>query len=239
MRSRGRRESPDMNEQPHLLVVDDDDRIRDLLGRFLRDNGFRVSSAADAAEARARLALMRFDLLVLDVMMPGESGYELTRDLRRHMQVPILLLTARSEPGDRIEGLEAGADDYLGKPFEPRELLLRIRSILRRSNAGDPGDSAWIRLGSRRFNVETGELLSPDGVVPLTDSETVLLRTFATSARMTLTRDELLRREAVNGSARAVDTQITRLRRKIEQNSKYPRYLQTVRGKGYVLVPDP
>ncbi len=228
-----------MNEQPHLLVVDDDDRIRDLLGRFLRDNGFRVSSAADAAEARARLALMRFDLLVLDVMMPGESGYELTRDLRRHMQVPILLLTARSEPGDRIEGLEAGADDYLGKPFEPRELLLRIRSILRRSSAGDPGDTAWIRLGSRRFNVETGELLSPDGVVPLTDSETVLLRTFATSARMTLTRDELLRREAVNGSARAVDTQITRLRRKIEQNSKYPRYLQTVRGKGYVLVPDP
>ena len=228
-----------MNEQPHLLVVDDDDRIRDLLGRFLRDNGFRVSSAADAAEARARLALMRFDLLVLDVMMPGESGYELTRDLRRHMQVPILLLTARSEPGDRIEGLEAGADDYLGKPFEPRELLLRIRSILRRSSAGDPGDTAWIRLGLRRFNVETGELLSPDGVVPLTDSETVLLRTFATSARMTLTRDELLRREAVNGSARAVDTQITRLRRKIEQNSKYPRYLQTVRGKGYVLVPDP
>lgn len=228
-----------MNEQPHLLVVDDDDRIRDLLGRFLRDNGFRVSSAADAAEARARLALMRFDLLVLDVMMPGESGYELTRDLRRHMQVPILLLTARSEPGDRIEGLEAGADDYLGKPFEPRELLLRIRSILRRSSAGDSGDAAWIRLGSRRFNVETGELLSPDGVVPLTDSETILLRTFAASARMTLTREELLRREAVNGSARAVDTQITRLRRKIEQNSKYPRYLQTVRGKGYVLVPDP
>ncbi len=228
-----------MNEQPHLLVVDDDDRIRDLLGRFLRDNGFRVSSAADAAEARARLALMRFDLLVLDVMMPGETGYELTRDLRRHMQVPILLLTARSEPGDRIEGLEAGADDYLGKPFEPRELLLRIRSILRRSSAGDPGDTDWIRLGQRRFNVETGELISPDGVVPLTDSETILLRTFAASARMTLTRDELLRREAVNGSARAVDTQITRLRRKIEQNSKYPRYLQTVRGKGYVLVPDP
>ncbi len=228
-----------MNEQPHLLVVDDDDRIRDLLGRFLRDNGFRVSSAADAAEARARLALMRFDLLVLDVMMPGESGYELTRDLRRHMRVPILLLTARSEPGDRIEGLEAGADDYLGKPFEPRELLLRIRSILRRSSTGDSGDASWIRLGSRRFNVETGDLLSPDGIVPLTDSETILLRTFAASARMTLTREELLRREAVNGSARAVDTQITRLRRKIEENSKYPRYLQTVRGKGYVLVPDP
>ena len=155
------------------------------------------------------------------------------------MRVPILLLTARSEPGDRIEGLEAGADDYLGKPFEPRELLLRIRSILRRSSTGDSGDASWIRLGSRRFNVETGDLLSPDGIVPLTDSETILLRTFAASARMTLTREELLRREAVNGSARAVDTQITRLRRKIEENSKYPRYLQTVRGKGYVLVPDP
>lgn len=230
-----------MSDQPHLLIVDDDSRLRDVLGRYLRENGFRVSSAADAAEARAMLALMQFDLIVLDVMMPGETGVSFTRDIRLHMRVPILLLTAMGEAEDRIEGLEAGADDYLVKPFEPLELLLRIRTILRRAGEGgsDGSPGRWIRFGACRFDLETSRLMRDETHVPLTGAETMLLRTFAENPRMTLSRQDLVRRGAVNGEARAVDVQITRLRRKIEDDSRYPRYLQTVRGRGYVLVPGP
>lgn len=220
----------------HILIVDDDNRLRTLLQRYLREAGFRVSAAADAAEARAHLEGLQFDLIVLDLMMPGESGLELTRSLRARMDVPILLLTAMGEPSDRIAGLEEGADDYLAKPFEPRELVLRIEAILRRLRASDahPGT---IRLGDLTFDIERGELTSGDGLVRLTSAEVDLLRLFAQNPGKTIGRAELLEQSGAN-SVRAVDVQITRLRRKIEADPREPRYLQTVWGRGYVLWPD-
>jgi len=225
---------------PHILVVDDDGRLRELLRRFLSDNGFRVSVAADAAEARARMAGVTYDLMVLDVMMPGESGVELTRDLRRRERIPILMLTAMGEAEDRIAGLESGVDDYLAKPFEPRELLLRIRTILRR--VGEPAvpqaaatAAGEVRFGAFRFDV--GQNVLWRGAVPvrLTEAEATLLQAFALSPGVTFTREDLVDGSAVKGGIRTVDVQITRLRRKIEPDPKFPRFLQTVRGKGYVL----
>jgi len=220
----------------HILVVDDDDRLRSLLRRYLSEYGFRVSAAANAEEARIALSGLHFDLLVLDLMMPGENGLELTRDLRRTMNVPILLLTAMGEAADRISGLEHGADDYLAKPFEPRELVLRIDAILRRTSAAAPG-GLQVRLGPLTFDIERGELSGPDGAVRLTSAETDLLRIFALSPGKTIDRGDLLQQSGAT-SVRAVDVQITRLRRKIEDNPKEPRYLQTVWGRGYVLWPD-
>lgn len=220
----------------HILIVDDDNRLRTLLQRYLGEAGFRVSAAANAAEARAHLEGLQFDLIVLDLMMPGESGLELTRSLRARMDVPILLLTAMGEPSDRIAGLEEGADDYLAKPFEPRELVLRIEAILRRLRASDarPGT---IRLGDLRFDIERGELTCGDDLVRLTSAEIDLLRLFAQNPGKTIGRAELLEQSGAN-SVRAVDVQITRLRRKIEADPREPRYLQTVWGRGYVLWPD-
>ena len=227
---------------PHLLIVDDDERIRDLLRRFLIRNGFLVSVARDAGHARRVLAGLGFDLIVMDVMMPGESGVDLTRAIRATQDVPILLLTARGETNDRIEGLEAGADDYLPKPFEPKELLLRINAILRRlpdaaaDEAGeDPADGA----GALRCRARRAE---PRGVpVRLTGTEVQLMRIFADNLRRVVSRARLvedLGREDGHAQERAVDVQITRLRRKIEADPKQPRYLQTVRGEGYMLAPD-
>jgi two-component system, OmpR family, phosphate regulon response regulator OmpR len=225
---------------PHILVVDDDGRLRDLLRRFLTENGFRVSTAADAAEARAKLESLAFDLLVLDVMMPGESGLDLTQDLRRTGVVPILLLTAMAETEDRINGLERGADDYLSKPFEPRELLLRIRTILRRINGASPARAAGapVLLGGLLFDAERLELRGPDRTVRLTEAEAALLRALAQNPGATLSRDDLAQRLDLTGNPRTVDVQVTRLRRKIEPDPRFPRYLQTVRGKGYALLPD-
>jgi two-component system, OmpR family, phosphate regulon response regulator OmpR len=225
---------------PHILVVDDDGRLRDLLRRFLTENGFRVSTAADAAEARAKLESLAFDLLVLDVMMPGESGLDLTQDLRRTGVVPILLLTAMAETEDRINGLERGADDYLSKPFEPRELLLRIRTILRRINGAAPARAAGapVLLGGLLFDAERLELRGPDRTVRLTEAEAALLRALAQNPGATLSRDDLAQRLDLTGNPRTVDVQVTRLRRKIEPDPRFPRYLQTVRGKGYALLPD-
>jgi len=224
-------------ELPHILVIDDDDRLRELLRQFLSDNGFRVSSASDAADARARLTGIRFDLLVLDLMMPGESGLDFAHDLRRTDNVPILMLTAMGEADDRIAGLENGADDYLTKPFEPRELLLRINNILRRvpAPAEVPTD---IRLGSFSFDMRRDELTRDGTPVRLTDVEAALLRVLAERPGAILSRDELTELTGASGGGRAVDVQVTRLRRKIEPNPKLPTYLQTVRGKGYVLRPD-
>jgi two-component system, OmpR family, phosphate regulon response regulator OmpR len=226
---------------PHILVVDDDNRLRELLRRYLATNGFLVTTAADAAEARAKLAGIVFDLLVLDIMMPGETGLELTESLRAGDSVPILLLTARGEPDDRIAGLEAGADDYLAKPFQPRELLLRINSILRRQ-AVRPVETAMaaapIRLGPLVYHAERGELRAGEETIRLTTAEDALLRVLASSPNVVFTRDELTERARVPGSARTVDVQVTRLRRKIEPDPREPRYLQTVRGEGYVLRPD-
>jgi two-component system phosphate regulon response regulator OmpR len=222
---------------PHILVVDDDTRLRGLLRKYLTDSGFRVTTAADAAEARARLASLAFDLIVLDVMMPGESGLAFVRALRPDSQVPILLLTAMGDAQDRVRGLETGADDYLHKPFEPRELVLRIQSILRRLPSEADG-APEICLGDCRFDLAREELKRGPDVVRLTTAEAGLLKALAMSAGAALSREELGRRCAIAGGLRAIDVQVTRLRRKIEPDPKLPRYLQTVRGKGYVLRPD-
>ena len=226
-------------DEHHLLVVDDDARLRELLRRYLFENGFRVTVAADSAEARANLASFAFDLIVLDVMMPGESGLDLTRALRRDgaKRVPILLLTAMAEPGDRIKGLEQGADDYLAKPFEPRELVLRVRNILdRRGLADDPARD--IRLGALRFDPARGELFRGGELVRLTAAEAGLLSCLAGRVGEAVSREELSRATQLGGNLRNVDVQMTRLRRKLETDPRFPRYLQTVRGTGYALKPD-
>ena len=220
---------------PHILVVDDDTRLRELLRKYLIDNGFRVTTASDAADARANLAGFDFDLLVLDVMMPGENGLDLTRAIRCGSRVPILLLTAMGEPANRINGFERGADDYLVKPFEPRELVLRIQTILRRTESTVPAE---LRFGRRRFDVPRKQLLEGDRPVHLTTTEASLLQSLVRHAGETMSRDALIRESRIVGNARTVDVQITRLRRKIEPDPRAPRYLQTVRGEGYILVPD-
>lgn len=223
-------------ELPHILVVDDDLRLREVLRRYLMRNGFLVTAAESAEDAWSKLESLSFDLLVLDVMMPGQSGLDLTERLRRTSQVPILLLTARGEPDDRIAGLEAGADDYLAKPFEPRELVLRITSILRRVPKPAEPDPE-IRLGRWQFVPSREELRCGGEVVRLTSVEASLLKVLAANPGIVLTREELTERSRINGNARTVDVQVTRLRRKIEPDPREPRYLHTVRGEGYVLRP--
>ncbi|MGZ5932377.1 MAG: response regulator [Rhizomicrobium sp.] len=224
-------------EDPHLLVVDDDERLRGLLHRYLTSNGYRVTAAADAADARALMKSMAFDLLVLDVMMPGESGFELTKSLRNHSQVPILMLTAKGHAEDRIAGLELGADDYLPKPFEPRELLLRVGALLRRATPPARSAHAEVRMGDAVYDPERGQLRRKGKPVHLTSSESALLQLFAANAGRSFSRTDLCARLGV-ALERSIDVQVTRLRRKIEEDPKLPLYLQTVRGVGYVLVPD-
>jgi two-component system phosphate regulon response regulator OmpR len=222
---------------PHLLVVDDDERLRALLRRYLLENGFRVTVAADAAEARANLKSLDFDLLILDVMMPGESGFELTASLKAERRVPILLLTAMAEAEHRVHGLEKGADDYLVKPFEARELVLRIRNILARATR-ESRTGGEVRLGGCRFDLKRAELLRGEEPVHLTAAEAALLAALARRAGEPMSREDLAEQAQFSGNVRTVDVQVTRLRRKIEQDPKFPRYLQTVRGTGYVLKPD-
>jgi len=222
---------------PHILVVDDDNRLRELLRKYLSDNGFRVSVASDAAAARQRMAGLTFDMLVLDLMMPGESGLELATDLRRTNPVPILMLTALGEIENRIAGLESGADDYLSKPFEPRELLLRIHSILRRTPvASDP--PRRVSLGEVSYDLERFELSRSGTPIHLTDVEISLLNALAGRPGAIFSREDLTELTGATSGERAIDVQVTRLRRKIEDNPKMPVYLHTVRGKGYVLRPD-
>ena len=226
-----------MNEaDAHLLIVDDDERIRTLLQKFLMRHGFLVTSARDAAHARRILAGLDFDLIVLDVMMPGEDGMALTASLREISNVPILLLTAMGEPKDRVQGLEQGADDYMTKPFEPRELLLRIETALRRSTVVAP--EQVIYLGEFKFDIGRQKLQRDDRIVRLTTIEANLLSTLAQNSGVTMTRDDLISQCRIDGGARTVDVQVTRLRRKIELDPREPRFLQTVRGQGYVLFPD-
>ncbi|HXP97225.1 MAG TPA: response regulator [Telmatospirillum sp.] len=227
-----------MDGQPHILVVDDDTRLRQLLNKYLTENGYLVSTAADAAQARGQLDAMTFDLIVLDVMMPGESGLALTKSLRADNPVPILLLTAMGETTDRINGLEMGADDYLTKPFEPRELLLRINSILRRSARDAPDEPRQCLFGHFIFDLARNELLSSGEAVHLTSAEAALLGVLAGSPGETLSREDLAAKTGNSGNLRTVDVQITRLRKKIEEDPRLPRYLQTVRGRGYVLWTD-
>ncbi len=220
----------------HLLVVDDDERLGQLLKRYLGDNGFRVTVAGDAAAARGQLAAFHFDLLIVDVMMPGETGLSLVADLRRTSRVPVLMLTAMGEPSDRIAGLEAGADDYLAKPFEPRELLLRGGAVLRRAQSV-PTEARSLRFGPFEFDPKRGELARDGQPVALTSGEAMLLRIFAANPGATISRADLAQKTG-GGEGRAIDVQITRLRRKIEDEPKNPRYLQTVWGEGYVLWAD-
>ncbi|MBV9551398.1 MAG: response regulator [Alphaproteobacteria bacterium] len=232
-----------MTDAAHLLVVDDDPRLRDLLRRYLAESGFRVTAAADAGEARARLASFSFDLIVLDVMMPGETGLALTRSLRSPENggnpVPVLLLTAMAEAEDRVNGLESGADDYLAKPFEPRELVLRIRNILqRRPPPDEPAPPAELCFAGFRFDVARGELFRDGELVRLTAGESALLSGLAQGAPAAVSREDLSRAAQFSGNVRNVDVQMTRLRRKVEPDPRNPRYLQTVRGTGYALRPD-
>ena len=225
-------------EMTHLLVVDDDTRLRELLCRYLVENGFRVTVASDAHDARAKLTSFAFDLIVLDIMMPGESGLALTTELRRTSRVPILLLTAMGETEDRITGLERGADDYMPKPFEPRELLLRIRSLLRRVPLEPAPAARAVRFGHHTFDIDRRTLRRGDDEVHLTAAEAELLAALARSPGVALSREELSLQSDSASNSRTVDVQMTRLRRKIETDPRFPRYLQTVRGRGYMLRPD-
>ena len=224
------------DDAPHLLVVDDDRRIRDLLSRFLANEGYRVTTADTAADARAKLEGLSFDLLILDVMMPGESGFDFAQSLRGTANnVPILMLTARDAAESRIKGLEIGADDYLSKPFEPRELALRIANILKRAQPAVMPTVESVRFGPFVYHLARGELRKGDEIIRLTDRERDMLRVLAATPGETVPRMAL----AGNGgtvSERAVDVQINRLRRKTETNPANPLYVQTVRGVGYRLV---
>ncbi len=236
-----------MTDQPHILVVDDDRRIRDLTARYLGEQGFHVVTANDAADARDKMKSLAFDLLVLDIMMPGENGLELTTSLRSESQVPILLLTARSETEDRIAGLKTGADDYLTKPFEPEELVLRIQSILKRARPMERAapQRRVIKFGEFLFELDRRRLFRGEEPVYLTEAETDLLSELCTRAGEVVSREELSssaddaeEASAESSGSRQVDVQVTRLRRKIEADPRFPRYLQTVRGRGYLLQPD-
>lgn len=229
-----------MVENKKLLVVDDDRRLRELLVAFLTENDLHAFAASNAAEARAHIAQQKFDLIILDIMMPGEDGLRLTQSLRQHHTLPILLLTARDQLEDRIEGLESGADDYLTKPFEPRELLARIRAILRRSQNTNINQSIHIKLGEYVFNKHTNQLfLNEKDPIFLSSTELILLKTLAMAPRQPFAREELAQRIGHRVSERTIDVQITRLRRKINDDPRAPRYLQTVRHVGYTLCPDP
>ncbi len=222
------------SSRPHILVVDDDQRIRDLVARYLWDHDFVVMEAGDAAEARKMIADFEFDALVLDVMMPGETGIELTQSLRNELNIPIFLVTALGEIEDRVTGLESGADDYLPKPFEPRELVARLQAILRRTAKPQKNLSPF-KIGNWLFDPESGELSKDEETLNLTTVEANLIRALAGHAGQTVSRDKLAKLCDIDAGARTIDVQVTRLRRKIEADTKNPKYLQTVRGKGYLL----
>jgi len=225
------------DDAPHLLLVDDDRRIRDLLSRFLSGEGYRVTTAMSAKDARAKLNGLHFDLLILDVMMPGETGFDLARFIRSSSSVPIVMLTARHEAESRIEGLQIGADDYVAKPFEPRELVLRIGNILKRSARPPVEMLEQIAFGPYVYHLERGELRQGEETIHLTDRERDMLRVLALSRGETVPRNALTGGGTVN--ERAVDVQINRLRRKIELDPANPLFLQAVRGIGYRLVASP
>ncbi len=222
------------DDAAHLLIVDDDTRIRELLSRYLTDQGFRVTTAADAGEARRKLDGIDFDLLIIDVMMPGESGLSLTRSLREVKTVPILMLTALAESQARIDGLEAGSDDYLPKPFNPRELVLRINNILKRGGQPAQPKIEQVVFGPYTFVIARRELKKAGEIIRLTDREREIMVLFAERAGETIPRHELVGNDIEVGE-RTIDVQINRLRRKIEVDPANPVWLQTVRGIGYRL----
>ena len=228
------------DEPAHVLVVEDDPGLLTLLKRYLSEEGFFVATAGNAADAKEQMGRFSFDLIVMDVMMPGQNGLELTQEIRTTSAIPILLLTARGEPEDRIMGFEHGADDYVPKPFEPRELVLRMQSVLRRASAPalqSPAANTIMRLGTFVYDTARGLLYQGETQIRLTSGEHALLRVLAATPHQPVSREDLAERCEIN-SARAVDVQITRLRRKIEREPREPHYIQTVRGTGYMLVPE-
>lgn len=224
----------DIQTLPHILVVDDDDRIRSLVSRYLNEHGFLSFTAASAAEAREIMEIALFDALVLDVMMPGQDGRSFTRDIRKDNDIPVLLLTAMGEVEDRLGGLQSGADDYLTKPFDPRELVLRLRAILRRRPQEKQVQKQY-RIGRWMYDPQVPELKNGDEIVRLTDVETNLLKALVRRPDTIMSREDLAELCGIDAGERTIDVQVTRLRRKLEEDSKTPRYLQTVRGKGYLL----
>ena len=224
------------NQYDHLLIVDDDNRIRELIKDYLLDQSFYISTASSATEARIKIKNFNFNLIILDIMMPGEDGLSLTKSIRENNEVPILLLTARGDPKDRILGFESGADDYLAKPFEPRELLLRVKSILKRNRINQSKSKTSILMGNVSFDFHRGELLKDNKAVKITSTELTLLKILASKKGKTVPRHKLSSETGV--SERSIDVQVTRLRKKIEIDPKNPRFLQTVWGSGYSLIPD-
>jgi len=230
----GAQKPQDFQSLPHILVVDDDDRIRSLVSRYLNEHGFLSFTAADAQQAKDILKIGAFDALVVDVMMPGQNGRDFTKELRKTSDVPVLLLTAMGEIEDRVAGLQTGADDYLTKPFDPRELLLRLQAILRR-RPQEKVEAKTYRIGRWIYDSQVPELVDGAEVVRLTDVEANLLKALTRRIDTILSREELAELCGVDAGERTIDVQVTRLRRKLEEDSKVPRYLQTVRGKGYLL----
>ncbi|MBL41986.1 MAG: DNA-binding response regulator [Rhodospirillaceae bacterium] len=224
------------NYDDHLLIVDDDNRIRELIKDYLLEQSFYISTASSAVEARIKLKNFSFSLIILDIMMPGEDGLSLTKSIRKNNEVPILLLTARGDPKDRILGFESGADDYLAKPFEPRELLLRVKSILKRNRINLNKSKSRISMGNVSFDLNRGELFKDNKIVKITSTELTLLKILASKKGKTVARHKLSNDTGV--SERSIDVQVTRLRKKIEIDPKNPRFLQTVWGSGYSLIPD-
>ncbi|MDA0870665.1 MAG: response regulator transcription factor [Proteobacteria bacterium] len=223
-------------DKKHILIVDDDDRIRELLREYLQNNNFYTTTAKDSLDAKKKISLLKFDLIILDIMMPGQSGLELTREIKEKSDQPIILLTAMGETSDRVSGLETGADDYLPKPFEPKELLLRIKNILKRIKSGKNLNPV-LKFGDIRVDLEKMSIKSKKGITKLNTAEKALLEKMILSVGQIFQRDQISQIIKLT-KERAVDVMITRLRQKIEPDPKNPKYLQTVRGNGYVLWTD-
>ena len=231
-----------LHDEKHILIIDDDERILSLLKTFLNQNGFITSSAKNSQEARSLLDYFEFDILIIDIMMPGETGLELLESLRKNKDIPVILLSAKGEASDKISGLELGADDYLSKPFEPKELLLRIKNLLSRNNAIDVNKyEKKVKIGTKIFDLERMELQENNNVIALTTVETKLLEIFCSNPKTIIERDRIISELGYKGDSnkqneRNVDVQVTRLRKKIEADTKNPRFLKTIRGKGYRLL---
>ena len=220
------------NNKRHILIVDDDDRIRNLLKDFLSDNNYIVSTAENAEQAKKRLEYLKFDMIILDVMMPGQNGYDLTKDIKRHIKTPVILLTAKGEVENRIKGLELGADDYLGKPFEPKELLLRIKNIINKDNKINLNSKYYV--GSAKIDLDKMTINLNDKSKKINNSEKKVLIEMLANPGKTYSREEIGKISKIS-QERSIDVMITRLRQKLEINPKSPKYLQTIRGSGYVL----
>ena len=220
------------NNKLHILIVDDDDRIRDLLKDYLINNNYIISTAGNAEEAKEKLKYIKFDILILDVMMPGQSGYELTEEIRKTIQVPIILLTAKGEVENRIKGLELGADDYIGKPFEPKELLLRIKNIIKNKNKLDLSSKHFV--GQAEINLNKMTINFNNKIRKINNAEKKVLIEMLSNPGKTFSREEIGKISGIN-QERSIDVMVTRLRQKLESDPKNPKYLQTIRGSGYVL----